>query len=90
MVYGSANAVYIYYTFAQGATAPAANYGDTNGDGSIDNKDYALLMQYLNGWSVTINLSVADTNVDGSVDNKDYALLMQYLNDWDVTLGPKS
>ncbi len=90
MVYGSANAVYIYYTFAQGATAPAANYGDTNGDGSIDNKDYALLMQYLNGWSVTIDLSVADTNVDGSVDNKDYALLMQYLNDWDVTLGPKS
>ena len=46
-------------------------------------------MQHLNGWSVTIDLSVADTNVDGSVDNKDYALLMQYLNDWDVTLGPK-
>jgi len=69
---------------------PSSNYGDTNGDGSIDNKDYALLMQHLNGWSVTIDLSVADTNVDGSVDNKDYALLMQYLNDWDVTLGPKS
>ena len=89
MVYGSANAVYIYYTFTQGATAPAANYGDCNGDGKINNKDLALLMQYINDWNVTINTAVADVNVDGKINNKDLALLMQYINDWNVTLGPK-
>lgn len=60
--------------------------GDVNGDGSVDNKDYALLMQHLNGWDVEIDLGVADVNGDGSVDNKDYALLMQFLNGWDVEL----
>ena len=60
--------------------------GDVNGDGSVDNKDYALLMQYLNGWDVELDLGVADVNGDGSVDNKDYALLMQFLNGWDVEL----
>ncbi|MBE6809873.1 MAG: hypothetical protein E7521_02300 [Ruminococcaceae bacterium] len=60
--------------------------GDSNSDGSIDNKDYALLMQYLNGWAVTIVAESSDVNADGSIDNKDYALLMQYLNDWDVVL----
>ncbi|MBE6809771.1 MAG: hypothetical protein E7521_01765 [Ruminococcaceae bacterium] len=60
--------------------------GDVNSDGSVDNKDYALLMQHLNNWDVEIDLGVADVNGDGSVDNKDYALLMQYLNNWDVVL----
>ncbi len=60
--------------------------GDVNGDGNVDNKDYALLMQHLNGWDVEIDLGVADVNGDGNVDNKDYALLMQYLNGWDVEL----
>ena len=27
---------------------------DVNKDGKIDNKDYAILMQYLNGWDVTL------------------------------------
>lgn len=66
--------------------APEVESGDTNNDGSIDNKDYALLMQYLNGWDVTIVAESADVNADGSIDNKDYALLMQYLNGWDVVL----
>ncbi len=60
--------------------------GDVNDDGAIDNKDYALLMQYLNGWSVQIVTENADVNGDGAIDNKDYALLMQYLNGWDVEL----
>ena len=60
--------------------------GDVNDDGAIDNKDYALLMQYLNGWSVQIVSENADVNGDRAIDNKDYALLMQYLNGWDVEL----
>ena len=64
--------------------------GDCNGDGKINNKDLALLMQYINDWNVTINTAVADVNVDGKINNKDLALLMQYINDWNVTLGPKN
>lgn len=60
--------------------------GDSNNDGEIDNKDYAILMQYLNGWNVEIVEGSSDVNGDGSIDNKDYALLMQFLNGWDVTL----
>ncbi len=60
--------------------------GDSNNDGAIDNKDYAILMQYLNGWNVNIVEDSSDVNDDGSIDNKDYALLMQYLNGWDVIL----
>ncbi len=60
--------------------------GDSNNDGAIDNKDYALLMQYLNGWDVNIIEENSDVNADGAIDNKDYALLMQYLNGWDVVL----
>ncbi len=62
------------------------NSGDVNDDGAIDNKDYALLMQYLNGWDVKIVLENSDVNGDDNIDNKDYALLMQYLNGWDVEL----
>ena len=60
--------------------------GDVNNDKNIDNKDYALLMQYLNGWDVELKLDNANVNGDDTIDNKDYALLMQYLNGWDVQL----
>ena len=60
--------------------------GDVNGDGDINNKDLALLMQYVNDWDVEIYLAVADVNADGDINNKDLALLMQYVNDWDVEL----
>ena len=62
-------------------------YGDINDDGKINNKDCALLMQFINDWEVEINQDAADTNDDGKINNKDYALLMQFINDWEVTLG---
>lgn len=62
-------------------------FGDINDDGSINNKDLGLLMQYLNNWDVEVNKDAADVNCDNTVNNKDYGLLMQYLNNWDVTLG---
>ena len=60
--------------------------GDVNDDGSINNRDYALLMQYINGWNVEIVLANATVNGDNSINNKDCALLMQYLNGWSVEL----
>ena len=58
--------------------------GDANGDGKINGKDYALLLQSINGWDVTINSDAADVNGDGKLNGKDYALLLQRLNGWNV------
>ncbi len=69
---------------------PTFEYGDINDDGAINNKDLGLLMQYINGWNVTVNEDAADVNADGAINNKDYGLLMQYINGWEVELGPKS
>ncbi len=67
--------------------APVVAYGDVNGDGNINNRDYALLMQYINKWNVEIIEYAADVNADGAINNRDYALLMQFINKWDVKLG---
>lgn len=53
---------------------------DVNDDGSINNRDLAVLMQYINNWYVTVNVDASDLNYDGKVNNRDYALLMQYVN----------
>ena len=63
-------------------------YGDANGDGSINNRDVALLQQYINKWDVELDEVAADANGDGAINNRDVALLQQYINKWDVTLGP--
>ena len=70
------------------ADEPAVVYGDANGDGAINNRDVALLQQYINKWEVTLDLAAADANGDGAVNNRDVALLQQYINKWEVTLGP--
>ncbi len=64
-------------------------YGDANGDGNINARDYSMLIQHLNGWSVAIDTDAADVNNDGKVNARDYSMLIQYLNGWSVTLGPK-
>ncbi len=60
--------------------------GDSNGDGVVNARDYAILIQHLNGWPVTIHLDAADVSGDGNVNARDYALLIQYLNGWEVEL----
>ena len=65
---------------------PPVVRGDANGDGTVNNRDVALLQQYINGWDVTVD-EAADANGDGEVNNRDVALLQQYINGWDVVLG---
>ena len=65
-------------------------YSDANGDGKINGRDYAMLIQHINGANVNITLKNADVNVDGKINGRDYALLIQYINGWAVTLGPKA
>lgn len=61
-------------------------FGDINSDGKANNRDLALLQQYLSDWDVTIILTACDMNSDSKLNNRDLALLQQYLSDWDVTL----
>lgn len=60
--------------------------GDVNRDGKVNLKDYALLKQFVNGWDVDVEESVADVNGDGKINLKDVALLNQFVNGWDVVL----
>lgn len=56
--------------------------GDVNGDGAVNGRDYARLIQYINGWNVAIFKSSADVNNDNNINGRDYAYLLQYLNGW--------
>lgn len=60
--------------------APAVAAGDVNADGSLNNRDLALLQKYLNDWDVTVNEYGADANGDGTINNRDLAALQRLLN----------
>lgn len=63
---------------------PTAAPGDINEDGKVNIRDLGLLQQYLNGWDVTVDASVADINHDEKVNIRDLGLLQQHLNGWNV------
>ena len=88
--FANANEQFVVPTVTNGTVTIVEKFvitpGDVNDDGSINNRDYALLMQYINGWNVEIVLDNATVNGDNAINNKDCALLMQYLNGWSVEL----
>ena len=55
-----------------------------DGDGIVNNRDAARLLQYLAGWDVEVVEAALDANGDGEVNNKDITRLFQYLSDYDV------
>ncbi|MBQ9963623.1 MAG: hypothetical protein IJP14_00695 [Clostridia bacterium] len=87
-VYNQANSTLLFAT-VDGVVSITAMPGDVNADGTIDNADLEVLLQYLNNWDVEVAEAACDVNDDGKINNKDVGLLLQYLNDWDVELGPK-
>ena len=67
--------------------APSDNpRGDVSGDEAVNNRDLIMIIRYLNGWDVEMDLYAADCDGDGAVTIKDVALLQQYVNGWNVTL----
>ena len=62
---------------------PTVTPGDANGDSKLNNRDLALLQQYLNGIDIsgkTFDEMAADVNNDGKINNRDLGLLQKILN----------
>ena len=53
--------------------------GDVNGDGKINGRDYAMMLQYLNDWDVAIDIAASDVNGDCEINGRDCSILIQYL-----------
>lgn len=60
--------------------APDLAPGDANGDGKVNNRDLALLQQYVNDWPVSVMEDAADVTADGKINNRDLAELQKILN----------
>jgi hypothetical protein len=56
-------------------------YGDVNGDGEVNMKDYMMLARYVLGRSgaENINLTAADVNGDGEVTMRDYMIIANHV-----------
>ena len=61
---------------------PRVALGDINGDGSINLRDAAMLVQYVNKIADLTDeqKAAADINGDGSINLRDAAILVQYVN----------
>ena len=71
-------------TFLFGAAAPVCAArtgikGDVNNDGKISASDLTLLLDYVKGKNVSIDLDNADVNGDGKVNIMDVNLINQYI-----------
>ena len=61
-------------------TLSSGQAGDADGDEALTTADVVLIMQYLNGHSVEINLNNADFNQDGRISVADAVLLLRQLS----------
>ena len=75
-----------FYTADGMVTVKDIMPGDVNGDGKINTKDAALLLQYFVAIVNSIDEEVADVNNDGKVNSKDASMILQYCAGWDVVL----
>ena len=70
-----------------GAFSHEFKLADANNDGNINNRDYVIIVRYINGWNIDFAINSADVNRDGILDNKDIAILMRYINGWNINIG---
>ncbi len=62
-------------------------YGDINGDGSVNIGDGVVMKKHLAGMDININAIAGDVNLDGTINTSDTILLMKYLAGIKVELG---
>lgn len=81
-VEGGPNTDYLGVSMVQGTTSDYI-YGDLNGDKLVNSIDFALLRNYLLGFSREFpydnGIKAADVNRNGAVDSIDFAILRSYL-----------
>lgn len=63
---------------------PAPEYGDTDNDGTISNKDIAILIRYFVGEDVTFVTDDAVVNQDGQGTHADAMILARYMAGWEI------
>ena len=58
--------------------------GDANNDGEVDINDVTLLIDYVLGKGVTVNITAADVNFDDMIDINDVTMIINYVlgNPW--------
>lgn len=61
--------------------------GDVTYDGKVALADVSLILKYVAGWNVTVELSQAEVTGDGKVNLSDVTRILQYIAGWEVTLG---
>ncbi len=63
-------------------------YGDINSDGTVDEMDAMLLMNYVNGRDIPdIDLFAGDSYKDGVNDEMDAMVIMNYVNGFNIVIG---
>ena len=64
------------------------NYGDVNGDGTINGKDTTLIRRYIDGKQefTESHVLVADLNTDGVVDDVDVDIIRKVITGYDIKL----
>ena len=60
--------------------------GDVDNNGSVNGRDSMLLLQYIAGWDVKINMLNADVDGNGAVNGRDSMIMLQYIAGWPVVL----
>jgi hypothetical protein len=62
--------------------------GDVNGDGVINESDYAVLSRYIAGDNVAIDIRAADIDQDGQITTSDLTLLELYIIGYMMDIYP--
>jgi hypothetical protein len=63
-------------------------YGDTNGDGSVNEADLILMLRYFARPGTVVNTAAADMNGNSKIDNVDLVLLLKYFAQPEAAPGP--
>ena len=86
LFWGGENLQDFHITVFLASTAPKRIPGDADANGAAELSDALLILQYMAGENVTINIGNADVSGDGEADIQDALLILQYVCGWDVTL----
>jgi len=63
---------------------PQPVHGDVNPDGKVNITDASLMLKYVAGWNITVDVVLADLNQNGRVDISDASICLKLITGWKV------